>query len=178
MHLCVCVCVHVYYVCALDANVKYILFVRHSLKCLKNTIERIVSWSHADLCLWETFPLPGWESGLILSRKQEDSVLLLITLQHKWFPNPYKSLVLLVEVPPRLEIVPSIICMSVLVFPVLWVSGLVPVLDHQGPDILTPSLGYLVSLFSYWCRISLPWRTGTAGNVNLILSGFSPDKWW
>lgn len=29
----------------------------------------------------------------------------------------------------------------------------------------------------YWFRVSLPWRTGTAGNVGLILSGFFPDKW-
>lgn len=57
-------------------------------------------------------------------------------------------------------------------------SGLAPLPDHQRPAIPHPSLGYLVSSFSYWFRVSLPWKTGTAENVDLILSGFSPDKWW
>ena len=157
-----------------DAFLLYLM-----VKNVSTALPREVSFSLTLSCLCKTLTptranLVG--QGLILSSKQV-STLLLTTLQPKFISNP-KSCWLRPFSPSVWDVTWHYLHLTA---GFLSSFGLLAWRHSRTTRDLTspiPSLGYLVSYFSYWYRVSLPWKTGTAGNVDLILSGFYPDKWW
>lgn len=164
--------VHVF-VCILDVNMKYVFTLNHSKNILK-TLPREIPSSLILSCLHKKLhyvPILGMRFDFFQEAEG------LYTVPNHSARN--KPQVLLFEAPsPQCLRCYLSLSTSPAGFPSN--SGLLTWgLFETTRDLASPSpsLGYLVSFFSYWFRVSLPWKTGTAGNADLILSGFSPDRW-